>query len=158
MPREFNLPFPAADDYQELFKRFSRETQKTIESFIASALANEQDSDRTPERQQALQQQRLEELVRTALYSRFFPQISLEELLKFYSAMKPDDPRRKQLDGKEGEELRRELQRMYNWEHMRSRGPGWGTSRGGRFDGKDRGAKPPPDNRPPPSAEPAEKP
>jgi len=96
----------------------------------------------------------MEELVLTARYSRYFPQVSLDELLKFYAAMKPDDQRRKQLDGKEGEELRRELQRMYNWEHMRSRGPGgWGgppPGRGGRFDGKDRGGKPPPDDRPPP--------
>jgi hypothetical protein len=157
--REFNLPLPSADDYNELFKRFSAETQKTIESSAASELSKEPAEERTPERQLAFQQRKMEELVRTALYSRFFPQIGLEELLKYYAAMKPDDERRKLLEGKEGEELRRELQRMYNWEH--GVGRGWPPGRPGmkvlirrdgksdeRFEGKDRGPPPPPVERP----------
>jgi hypothetical protein len=178
--REFNLPFPSADDYSALFKRFSAETQKTIDSSVANELSKEPEDQRTPERQHALQQQRITELWRTALYSRFFPQIGVDELLKYYAAMKPDDQRRKQLDGKEGEELRRELQRMYNWEHGFGRGGGppgtpgggrgfgpgggWQGPKGGprgdgrgkpgdRFDDKDRGGKPPPppSERPPPA-------
>jgi hypothetical protein len=127
--RELGLPFPGPDDYDRLFKDFSAETQKTIESSAANALSAESEDKRTPERQVAIQHEKVAELVRTALYSRFFPQISQEELLKYYAAMKTDDPRRKQLEGKEGEELRRELQRMYNWEHGGGRGgpPGPGS-------------------------------
>jgi hypothetical protein len=88
----------------------------------------------------------VEQLARTALYSRFPPLISQEELLKFYAAMKTDDPRRKQLEGKEGAELRRDLQIMYNLEHGAPRsglfGPPGGFGPGGRGFGPPRGAKP----------------
>jgi hypothetical protein len=139
---------PGASDYDELFKRFSSETQKYIESAAAAALAAEPEKDRTPQRQHELQQQRIEYIVQTARYSRFFAQVSQEELLKFYASMKPDDPRRERLEGKEGDELKRELQRMYNWEHMVGRGPGpggrgfgpgpgpWGPPPGGRGEGR----------------------
>jgi hypothetical protein len=145
--REFNLPFFKSEDYLDLFKKFSPETQKTIESSAVNALSSDPEDQRTTERQHALQQQRVEELARTALYSRFFPQISQEELLKYYAAMKTDDPRRKQLEGKEGEDLRRELQRMYNWEHGAARGgsfgpPGGFGPPGSRGFGPPRGAKP----------------
>jgi hypothetical protein len=36
--------------------------------------------------------------------------------------MKSDDARRKQLEGKEGSDLRRELLGMYNYEHFQGRG------------------------------------
>jgi hypothetical protein len=174
--REFSLPNPGQDEYTQLFARFSAETQRTIESSAASDLTKEPEAERTTQRQQALQRARMDELVRTALYSRFFPQISQEELLKFYAGIKSDDPRRRELDGKEGEELRRELQRMYNYESMRGRGgpsgppggrgfgSGWPGGRGGdgrgprsedRGPNEGRGAKPPPEERPPAAANPA---
>jgi len=151
--REFNLPGPATDDYTELFKQFSAETQKMLESSAANDLTKEPEDQRTPERQQALQQRKVEDLVRTAIYSRFFPQISQDELSKFYAAMKSDDPRRKQLDGKEGEELRRELQRMYNWDHGFGRGgPTGGPPGSGRGGFGPPGGWPgPPRDRPPPT-------
>jgi hypothetical protein len=122
--RDSNLPWPSSDDHSQLIKQLSAETQKMLESSAASELAKEPEDQRTPERQQVLQERKVEELVRTAYYSRMFPQISQADLLKFYAAMKSDDPRRKQLDGKEGEELRRDLQRMYNSEHFFGRGNG----------------------------------
>jgi hypothetical protein len=122
--REFNLPGPDQEDYDALFERFTPETQKAIESAAANALSAEPEHQRTPEGQQKLQRQRMEDIVRTAIYSRFFRQISQEELLRFYNAMKSDDPRRRQLEGKEGEDLRRELQRLYNMEQMGGRGGG----------------------------------
>jgi len=135
--REFNPPsWPSSEDHAQLVKRLSAETQKILESSAASELTKEPEDQRTPERQQALQQRKVEELVRTAYFSRMFPQISQEELLKYYAAMKSDDPRRKQLEGKEGEELRRELQRIYNGEHFLGRGgpPGGPPAPGpGRF-------------------------
>jgi hypothetical protein len=157
--RDYKLPFPVADDYSQLLNKLSAETQKQIESEAAGL---------SPDQKHERQLLRLEELVRIALYSRFFPQPSQEELLRFYASIKTDDPRRKQLDGKEGEELRRELQRMYNWERgygrggppgppgSRGFGPGRGRpdDRGGkpgdRFEGKDRGGKPPPADAAPP--------
>lgn len=130
--REFDLPAPGPDDYAALLKRFSPETQKQIEAAAQATAAAEPPAARDPgqarERLRELQIRRVEDLVRTALYSRFFPQVSQQELLKFYQAMKPDDPRRRLLEGKEGEELHRELQRMYNWERS-----GW--TRGGPPDG-----------------------
>lgn len=130
--RDFDLPAPGSEDYAALLKRFSPETQKQIEAAAQATAASESSTPRDPqqarERLRELQIRRVEELVRTALYSRFFPQVSQQELLKFYQAMKPDDPRRKLLEGKEGEELHRELQRMYNWERS-----GW--SRGGPPEG-----------------------
>ena len=168
--RAFNLPFPGPDDYSQLLKKFTPETQKTIESSAANALSAEPEDKRTPERQLAIQQEKVGEIVRTAMYSRFFAQISEEELFKFHAAMKSDDQRRKQLEGKEGEELRRELQRLYNMERGGWRGgppgppggrgfgppvgpPGFGPPPGGgkviirKGDGpepSDRGSKPPP--------------
>jgi hypothetical protein len=154
--------FPSASEYSELLTRLSSDTQKAIESFVATELSKEPEDQRTRERQQALQQQRVGDIVRIAVWSRNFPLVSQEELLKFYSEMKTDDPRRKQLEGKEGVELRRELLRMYNMERFGGRGggppggpgrggfgpggfgPGWGPppggprgdGRGGRPDGK----------------------
>ena len=180
-----DMPFPRSEDYAELFKKFSAETQKTIETSAANKLSSEPAEQRTPERQRALEQERVGELVRMALVARYFLQISLEELLKYYATMKPDDQRRKQLEGKEGEELRRELQRMYNLEHGFGRGggpPGPGGGRGfgpggggwpgppggprgegrgkpgDRFDDNDRGGKPPPpgDRGPPANGKPAD--
>jgi hypothetical protein len=157
------LPMPAAVDYKALLGRFSDETQARIETQIGRDLAAEPEPERTTKRQEELTQQRLEHLVQTALFSRFFPVVPQDELLKFYANMKPDDPRRQRLDGKEGEDLRRELQRMYNWERMTARGaggrgfgpPGWGSSggrdgRGGRSDGRSDGR---PDGRPDDSPE-----
>jgi hypothetical protein len=160
------MPVPGADDYAQLFSRFTEGTQKAIESAAANALSSEPADQRTPERQKLLEKERMEELERTARYSRFFLQVSLDELHKFYNAMKSDDPRRKSLLGKEGDEFRRELQRMYNAERFWGSGPGgprfgpgWppppgspplrGDGRPGeRPDGDDRGAKPPPGERP----------
>jgi len=147
---------PAISDYSDLLKQLSAETQKTIESSVANELNKEPETQRTPERQQALTQQRIGELVRAARISRIFPQISLDELLKYYAAMKSDDPRRKQLEGKEGEELRSALQRFYNWDHGFGRGgppggrgfggppgsvPGWAGPPPGPPRGDGRGAR-----------------
>ncbi|HEY2414848.1 MAG TPA: hypothetical protein VGI40_21565 [Pirellulaceae bacterium] len=153
--RDSNLSWPTSDDHAQLVKQLSPETQKMLETSAASDLAKEPEDQRTPERQQALQERKVEELVRTAYYSRMFPQISQAELLKFYASLKTDDPRRKQLDGKEGEELRRELQRLYNGEHLFGRGgpPGGppGPGRGGFGPpGSGRGFGPPRGDRPPP--------
>ena len=159
--RQFNLPYPAQADFVELLSRFTPETQKAIESSVANDLAREPEPQRTGERKRELERERMEDLVRTALYSRFFPQISEDELLKFYAGMKSDDPRRKQLEGKEGSELRRELQRMYNYEHFQGRGGPPGPP-GGFFKAKigpdgatfeGRGFGPPPGG-PPPGREP----
>ncbi len=153
---------PAPSDYSDLLTRLSSDTQKTIDSFVATEVSKEPEEQRTRERQQALQQQRVGDIVRIALWSRNFPLVSQEELLKFYAEMKTDDPRRKQLEGKEGVELRRDLLRLYNIERFGGRGggplggpgrggfgpggfgPGWGPppggprgdGRGGRADGK----------------------
>jgi hypothetical protein len=139
---------PVAGDYADLLKQLSPETQKTIESSVTNELNKEPEAQRTPERQQALTQQRIGELVRAARISRIFPQISQDELMKYYAALKSDDPRRKQLEGKEGEELRSALQRFYNWDHGFGRGgtpggrgfgpgPVWGPPPGGpRGDGR----------------------
>src|SRR5205814_2077323 len=122
---------PVASDYSELFKSFSSETQKTIDGSVATELSKEPEDQRTRERQQAIQQQKLDELVRTARWSRVVPLASQDELLKFYSEMRSDDPRRKQLEGKEGGELRRELLGMYNRERFgRGGGPPGGPGRG----------------------------
>src|SRR5437763_2389897 len=59
--------FPAASDYSDLLKRLSSDTQKTIESFVATELSKESEEQRTRERQQALQQQRVGDIVRIAL-------------------------------------------------------------------------------------------
>jgi hypothetical protein len=136
---------PAANDYGDLLKQLSAETQKTIESSVANELNKEPEAQRTSERQQVLTQQRIGELVRAARISRIFPQISLDELLKYYAAMKSDDPRRKQLEGKEGEELRSALQRYYNWDH----GFGRGGPPGGRGFGPGSSAWIPPPPGPP---------
>jgi hypothetical protein len=94
--------------------------------------------------------------------------------------MKTDDPRRKQLEGKEGVELRRELLFMYNRERFgrgggssggpgrgfpSGFGPGWGPppggprgdGRGGRPDGKpgDRFDERERGGKPPPGERPA---
>jgi hypothetical protein len=148
---------PSAAEYSDLLKRLSSDTQKTIESLVTTELSKEPEEQRTRERQQALQHQRVADIVRIALWSRNFPLVSQEELLKFYADMKTDDPRRKQLEGKEGVELRRELLRMYNMERFGGRGGGppggpgrggfgpggfgpWGPPPGGRGDG--RGGRP----------------
>ncbi len=120
--RQFNLPFPGDEEFADLLRQFSSETQKAIESSVTSDLAKEPEEKRTAERRRDIERERMEDLVRTAIYSRFFPQISEQELLKFYASMKSDDPRRKALEGKEGSELRRELQRMYNYEQFQGRG------------------------------------
>src|SRR5262245_36241832 len=123
---------PSTSEHNDLLQRLSSETQKTIESLVATELSKEPEEQRTRERQQALQQQRVGDIVRIALWSRTIPLVSQEELLKFYADMKTDDPRRKQLEGKEGVELRRELLGMYNKERFGGRGgtPG-GPGRGG---------------------------
>src|SRR5205823_8108982 len=136
---------PAASDYSDLFKRLSPETQKYIESAAATALAGEPEPNRTREREHELQQRRIQELVGIALFSRNFPLASQDELLKFYADMKPDDPRRKQLEGKEGVELRRELLWMYNRERFgRGGGPPGGPGRGFGPGGFGPGWGPPP--------------
>src|SRR4029079_14823052 len=96
-----------------------------------------------------LTRQAVGEIVRIARWSRNFPLVSQEDLLKFYADMKTDDPRRKQLEGKEGVELRRELLFMYNRERFGRGGPpgrggfgpGWGLPPGG-FPGDGRGRRP----------------
>jgi hypothetical protein len=121
---------PSAAEYGELFKGLSSDTEKTIESLVGTELTKEPEEQRTRERQQALQQQRLADIVRIALWTRNFPLVSQEELLKFYAEMKTDDPRRKQLEGKEGVELRRELLFLYNRDRFGRGGPTGGPGRG----------------------------
>ena len=145
-------------DYDELFKKFTPETQKTIEAAAAAKLANEPAEHRTAERQKEIEREQMTELVRMALWARFFTPVSTDELLKFYNAMKPDDSRRRLLEGKDSDELRRELQRMYNMEHGGGRGFGPPGSRlgppGGWPGPPGRGGKGPPGERRPPGESP----
>jgi hypothetical protein len=135
--RELELPFPAGDDYTQLLKKLSADTRKQLESAAST----------DPEQQT----KRVADLVRAALYSRYFPRASQDELLKFYADMKADDPRRQSLQGLEGEALHRRLDWYFNSERMGGPGSGWGRRGGGRFDGKDRGPSEPPAAALPPS-------
>jgi hypothetical protein len=158
--REPGMPYPAGEDVLRLVEKFSAETREKINAPpVGQATA-------TAEERQALRQQRVLELVRAALVSRTFPQPTREELLQFYANMKPDDPRRMRLEGREGDDLLSELRRQWNFERWRERGgpgAGWGPrppggpfgrgerddERGGkgRYRGPDDGRPPPP---PPP--------
>ena len=75
------------------------------------------------------------------------PQVSREELRKFYESMKSDDTRRQKLRNLDNEDdLMAELRRMWVMERYRERGPGGpggpggrgGGPPGGRNDGRDR--------------------
>ena len=95
---------PTKEEFAQLFTSLSAETRQWIEQTSQSTDAKQTDDQR---------QARLVELIRAATFSRFFPSVSREELLKFYTAMKADDPRRERLEPLEGESLYRELRTMY---------------------------------------------
>jgi hypothetical protein len=96
--REPETPLPTAEEMDKLLNSLSAETRKQIDQTATA-----------PKERQTL----LEELVRRATISRFFPQVSRDELLKFYTEMKGDDPRREKLEPLEGDALYRELTRMF---------------------------------------------
>jgi len=155
--REPGMPYPAGEDLLRLVDLFSPETREKINALPAGQASA------SLEERQAQRQARVLELVRAALVSRTFPQPTREELLQFYANMKPDDPRRTRLEGREGDDLLSELRRQWNFERWRERGgpgAGWGPRPGGPFGRGDRerdderGGKGrprgPEDGRPPP--------
>ena len=158
--RQLDLPYPAQEDTKELVPLLSTKAQNRI--MVALPAGDAQAAADT-------QHQRVVELIRAVNFSRFMPHVSNEELLKFYHAMKPDDPRRERLEGLEKDKLYDELRRMWNFERYAKRGgpgfqrggppgqggPPWQTDgRGGGFrpDGKGFGGKGPPGDKefPPP--------
>jgi hypothetical protein len=119
--RSDDAPTPTSEDMERLIADLSAETQRQI-------------NQAPPEERE----QRGRDLVRALAFSRFRPPVQREELLKFYDAMKRDDPRRERLEGLTGEELYRELTRMHHEEPWRQRGGpavGWGSRRGSRGGG-----------------------
>lgn len=126
--KEPGTPVPTAEDFDRLLGGLSAQTRREMNQTATA-----------PKERQAL----LEELVRGATISRYFPPVSRDELLKFYSDMKPDDPRRERLEPLEGDALYRELMRTYATERFGGPGPGPPGMRGGPFGG--RGGGPPGD-------------
>jgi hypothetical protein len=125
--RNDDAPTPTSEDMKRLIADLSAETQRQI-------------NQAPPEERE----QRGRDLVRALAFSRFRPPVQREELLKFYDAMKRDDPRRERLEGLTGEELYRELTRMHHEEPWRQRGgPAVGWQQRGGPGGPRRG--PPPD-------------
>jgi hypothetical protein len=134
--------------------------QPAIDELLASLSAETRQQLTQPPMDEQ-RQARVRELVRAAVWSRSPPQVTREELLKFYEGMKSDDPRRERLEGREGDDLYRELMRMWSVERMdrwRKGGAGPPGPRGGTGEppgGKilikrrpDDGEPPPPPPRP----------
>jgi hypothetical protein len=88
--------------------------------------------------------------MRAAAFSRSVPQVSEDELKKFYASLKPDDPRRQRLESLDGgDDFLPELRRVWVMDRWRERGRGGGPpSKFGaglpRDGDKDRGKRPPP--------------
>jgi hypothetical protein len=135
--REPTVAQPSTEEFEQLLKSLSAETRHSIEQTVTAT-----DAKVAAEQRQA----RIAELVRAATISRLVPQVSRDELLKYYTAMKADDPRRERLEPLEGEALYRELMRMYVNERYGSGPPG---SRGSGPPGERRDGKGFPGKRPP---------
>lgn len=83
------------------------------------------DQAQTPEERQ----KRVEDLIRAAILSQVIPRASEEELRKFYADLPIEA--RSRLEGLEGDELKSELRKMYNFTRFHRGGPGgWGSGRG----------------------------
>jgi len=124
---EAETPLPTTEDIDRLMTTLSEEARKPFA---------------VPEQRPA----RVIVFMRAAGFSLLMPQVSREELKKFYASMKADDPRRQRLKNLDDEdELMAELRRMWAGERFRDerghiiikRGPGGGPP-GGRNDGRDR--------------------
>lgn len=131
--RENDTPVPSAEDLDQLIAALSPEARKPFAA---------------PE----LRQTRVITFMRAAVFSRTAPQVSKDELEKFYHKMPKDDQRRAALENLDGDTLLRELQKLWNVERWRERtGPGGG--RGGpppgpRPEGRSRPDDPRPDRSP----------
>jgi hypothetical protein len=141
---ENDTPVPSQNDIDQLLAKLSAEARKPFASADTRAA-------------------RVIEFMRAAAFSRLVPQVTRDELLKFYAGMKSDDPRRERLEGREGDELLNELRRMWVMDRWRERGGSMNSSRGG-FPGPPPGrgggprlddqSPPPRDGRPPPDGPP----
>jgi hypothetical protein len=101
---ESETPVPSEADIEQLLQSLSEEARKP---FLA------------PEQRQA----RVIVFMRAAADSRMVPQVSKDQLMEFYNAMKPDDSRKQRLERLENpDELLAELRRY--WILERFRGPG----------------------------------
>jgi hypothetical protein len=98
-----DTPVPTAEDIDQLLESLSAEARKPFAS---------------PDQRQA----HVIEFMRAAALSRSIPQVSREDLLKFYDSMKSDDPRRERLEGREGDDLIGDLRRMWVMDRWRERG------------------------------------
>ncbi len=158
--RERDMPAPSKADFDQLFASLSPEVRTRV-----SALAKTDQRD-----------QWLNDLMRAAIYSRAwnYTPPTHEELMRFYTGMSSDDPRRERLEGLEREDLHRQLRWMYDMERFGGRefgrrggrgpgAPGSGPPRdGGEFRGERpefkgglkvkvfEGKRPPPGDLPPP--------
>jgi hypothetical protein len=173
--RDRNLPYPSVEETKELIPLLSPAAQSRVTAAPSASTDPSQTQDQ-------VEHGRIVDLIRAVNFSRMFPHVSNEELLKFYQAMKSDDWRRERLEGLEKDKLYDELRRMWNSERYAKRG-GPGGQRGGpggpggprgeggprppdgrggfrpedRRDGKGFGGKRPPDGKefppPPPPSE-----
>lgn len=106
---------PTAEDVAELMPKLSQVTRHEIERTPA---------DRKPEV--------IRELVRATVYSKSMPQVSEDELRKFFAKLDPTD--RERLEALDREQMRRELTRMYHASQFRRGGqPGFGMPPGPGF-------------------------
>jgi hypothetical protein len=130
-------PAPTAEDIGKLLASLS---EKARQPFFA------------PEQRQS----RVIVFMRAAAFSRSVPQVSKDELMKFYASLKPDDPRRQRLESLDGgEDFLPELRRVWVMDRWSERGPGGGPP--GKFrvrlreddkDGeRDKRPPPPPDSK-----------
>jgi hypothetical protein len=131
---ESATPAPTAEDIDKLLASLSAEARQP---FLA------------PEQRQA----RVIVFMRAAAFSRSVPQVSEDELKKFYASLKPDDPRRQRLESLDGgDDFLPELRRVWVMDRWRERGRGGGPPPGKFGEGRpregdkdrDRGKRPPP--------------
>ena len=101
-----DMPLPTREDFDKLLASLSPTTKKQLEQA------------KTPEERQS----RTRDLVRAAIFSRFFPPVSDEELRKFYTSLPTES--RERLEAFDHEQMTRELRRMYYYEKFRERGGG----------------------------------
>ena len=167
--RPLDLPYPLLEDTKQLIPLLSQAAINRVTAAPSTATD-------PPQTQDQVEHGRVVELIRAVNFSRFMPHVNNEELLKFYHAMKTDDPRRERLEGLEKDKLLDELRRMWNLERYVKRGgppgqrgfggppPGprgeggpWPPpDKGGGFrqEGKGFGGKRPADEKEPPSSPP----
>jgi hypothetical protein len=104
--RAEGTPQPSSADFEELLKDLSPEGKKLIEPTLDT------------EQRHA----RLAEIVGRALYSRYTPPISEQDLRKFHAELPPHE--RERLESMDGDQVKSELRKMYHFAKMRSRGFG----------------------------------